>query len=139
MKLNIKFVTNINRDAKDNEVIFVNKKTIKSKYLKPLNKSIFSSKLFNEQNFLKKDYNDKSYIFVNCTKSELSIDYEKMGSKLYEFLTKNKIEASFINSSNNSLTSVQLEKILHGAQLKSYDFNIYRTAKKNKIANNNLL
>ena len=132
MKLNIKFATNINRDAKDNEVIFVNKKTIKSKYLKPLNKSIFASKLFLEKNFLKKDYNDKSYIFVNCTKSKVSLDYEKMGSRFYEFLISNKIEASFINSVNNSLTSVQLEKILHGAQLKSYDFSIYKTEKKNK-------
>ena len=132
MKLNLKFATKIPKDAKDNEVIFINQKTIKSKYLKPLNKSIFSSKLFLEKNFLKKDYNDKSYIFVNCTKSKASLDYEKMGSRLYEFLISNKIEASFINSVNNSLTSVQLEKILHGAQLKSYDFSIYKTEKKNK-------
>ena len=132
MKLNLKFATKIPKDAKDNEVIFINQKTIKSKYLKPLNKSIFSSKLFLEKNFLKKDYNDKSYIFVNCTKSKVSLDYEKIGSRFYEFLISNKIEASFINSVNNSLTSVQLEKILHGAQLKSYDFTIYKTEKKNK-------
>ena len=74
MKLNLKFATKIPKDARDNEVIFVNKETIKSKYLKPLDKSIFSSKLFLEQNFLKKDYNDKSYIFVNCNKSKVSLD-----------------------------------------------------------------
>ncbi len=132
MKLNLKFAIKISKDASDNEVIFVNQKTIKSKYLKSLNKSIFSSKLFLEKNFLKKDYNDKSYIFVNCTKSKVSIDYEKTGSKLYEFLIGNKIETSFINFENNSLTNVQLEKILHGVKLKSYDFSIYKTKKKNK-------
>ena len=35
---------------------------------------------------------------------------------------------------NKSLTNVQLEKFLHGAQLKSYSFNLYKTdKKKNKL------
>ncbi len=132
MNLNLKFISKKPKDINDNEIIFLKDKSIKIKYLRPLNKSLFSSKLFLEQNFLKKDYNDKSYIFVNCTKSNLSLDYEKKGSKLYEFLRENKIENSFINIGNNSLTNVQLEKILHGAQLKSYNFSIYKTDKKNK-------
>ena len=41
-----------------------------------------------------------------------------------------KIENSIISEINNSLTNVQLEKILHGAQLKSYEFEIYKTNKK---------
>ena len=135
MKLNLKFVSTI---PKDNEIIFLKQNRITSKSFQPLNKSIFSSKLFLEHNFLKKDYKNKSYIFVNCTKSKLSLDYEKIGSKLYKFLVENKIENSFINVGNNSLTSVQLEKMLHGAQLKSYDFSIYKTQKKNKYLNTNL-
>ena len=62
MKLNLKFVNKISKDANDNEVIFFNQKNIKSKYLKSLNKSIFSTKVFLQNSFLKKDYNDKSYI-----------------------------------------------------------------------------
>ena len=132
MNLNLKFISKKPKDINDNEIIFVKDKSIKIKYLQPLNKSLFSSKLFLEQNFIKKDYNNKSYIFVNCTKSNLSLDYEKKGSKIYEFLRENKIENSFINIGNNSLTNVQLEKILHGAQLKSYNFSTYKTDKKNK-------
>ena len=138
MNLNLKFISKIPKDIKDNEIIFLKDKSIKSKYLQPLNKSLYSSKLFLEQNFLKKDYKNISYIFVNCSKSNLSLDYEKKGSKLYEFLRENKIENSFINVGNNSLTNVQLEKILHGAQLKSYDFSIYKTDKKNKNSYTNL-
>ncbi len=126
------------KQAKDNEVIFLKQKKLKSNYLKLLGNSVFSSKLFNEQNFLKKDYNNKSYVFVNCTKSKISLDFEKLGSKLYVFLKDNKIENSIIVDSNNSLSSVQLEKILHGAQLKSYDFSVYKTEKKKKDVNINL-
>ena len=136
MTLNLKFITKIPKQAKDNEIIFLKEKNIKSNYLKPLVKSVFLSKLFNHQNFLKKDYNGKSYVFVNCIKSKKSLEFEKLGSKLFEYLKSNKIENSIVNDSNNKLTGVQLEKILHGFQLKSYNFNIYKTEnKKNEIIN----
>ncbi len=136
MKLNLKFVTKIPRLASGNEIIFLKQKKMKSTYLKSIDKSVFSSKLFNDQNFLKRDYNNKSYIFVNCTKSKISLEFEKLGSKLFEYLKANKIENSIIIENNNTLTNVQLEKILHGFQLKSYNFNIYKTEnKKNEIIN----
>ncbi len=131
MKLNLRFVSKISKQAKDNEIIFLKKK-LKGDYFKPLIKSVFSSKLFNEKDFLLKDYNNKSYIFVNCSNSKISLDFEKLGSKLYEFLKNNRIENSIINHNNISLTNVQLEKILHGINLKSYEFSIYKTD-KNKI------
>ena len=135
MKLNLNFVKITPKEAKDHEVIFLTQKNIKSKYPQPLNKSLFSNRLLQEQNFLKRDYNNKSYIFVNCTKFKLSLDYEKIGSKLFEFLKNNKIENSHINVVNNSLTNVQLERVLHGAQLKSYNFSIYKTDKKKQNLN----
>ena len=132
MSLNLKFVTRAPKGARDNEIIFLKQKSIKSTRLKSLSKSIFSSKLLNENNFLKKDYNNRSYIFVDCTKLKTSLDFEKLGSRLYIFLKDNKIENSNFDEINNSLTNVQLEKILHGAKLKSYDFGIYKTDLKNK-------
>ncbi len=131
MKLNLKFTTKIAKPTKYTEIIFLKQKKMKTNYLKSIGKSIFSNKLFNDQNFLKKDYNNKSYVFVNCTNSKISLDFEKLGSKLYAFLKDFKIENSIISEINNSLTNVQLEKILHGAQLKSYEFGIYKTNKKN--------
>ena len=91
MKLNLNFVNKVPKIAKDNEIILLTKKVIKNKEIKQLSKSVFSNKLFSEQNFLAKDYNDKSYIFVNCTKSKISLDFEKLGSKLYVFLKKNRL------------------------------------------------
>ena len=70
MKLNLNFVNKVPKIAKDNEIILLTKKVIKNKVIKKLSKSVFSNKLFSEQNFLAKDFNDKSYIFVNCSKSK---------------------------------------------------------------------
>ena len=138
MKLNLKFLGKISNQNKDTEIIFLKQKNLKSNYLKKISKSVFSSKLFNEQKFLYKDYENKSFVFANCINSKYSLDFEKLGSKLYEFLKNNKIENSKIVDANNSLTSNQLEKILHGLQLKSYDFSLYKTEKKNKEININL-
>ena len=103
MNLNLNFVSKVPKIAKDSEIILLPQKVIKNKEIKKLSKSVFSNKLFSEQNFLAKDYNDKSYIFVNCTKSKISLDFEKLGSKLYVFLKENKKENSFINVENNDL------------------------------------
>jgi len=137
MKLNLKFVTKIPKEAKDNEIIFLKDKNIKNKILKPLNKYIFSNKLFSEKNFLTKNINNKTYLFVNCTKSKTTLDFEKLGSELYLYLRNYKIENSFIDCDISSLININLEKLLHGAQLKSYDFSIYKSD-KNKNINNNL-
>ena len=95
MKLNLKFVNKIPSQSGQNEIIFLKQKNLKIKDLKSLEKSIFSSKLFIELKFLKKDYNNKSYVFVNCTTSKISLDFEKLGSKLFSFLKDNKIGKNF--------------------------------------------
>ena len=70
MKLNLNFVNKVPKIAKDNEIFLLTQKVIKNKEIKKLSKSVFSNKLFIEKNLLTKDYNDKSYIFVNCIKSK---------------------------------------------------------------------
>jgi leucyl aminopeptidase len=136
MKLNLNFVTKTTRLGQDNEIIFFKSKKLKSKYLNIIKGNIFSNKLFLEKNFVKTDYKDKSFVLVNCTKCKLSLDFEKIGSNLYNFLKDNKIENSFINVNSNSLTNVELEKTLHGAQLKSYDFSIYKSDKNKSFQTN---
>ena len=136
MKLNLNFVTKTTRLGQDNEIIFFKSKKLKSKYLNIINDNIFSNKLFLEENFVRRDYNDKSFVLVNCTKCKVSLDYEKIGSNLYKFLNDNKIENSFINANSNSLTNIELEKTLHGAQLKSYDFSFYKSDKSKAFQTN---
>ncbi len=129
MKLKLDFISKTPKEAKDNEIILVKDKTSKNKIFKYLNKSLFSNKLFLEKKFLLKSINDKNYIFVNSMSSKTSLDYEKLGSQLYIFLKNNKINKLFLLPNLSDLTSVQLEKFLHGAQLKSYEFNVYKTDK----------
>ncbi len=137
MKLKLHFINKVPKEARDNEIILVKDKSSKNKILKSLNKSLFNNKLFLEKKFLVQNIKEKNYIIVNCLDTKNSLHYEKLGSKLYTFLNDTNIENSFLASNTSYLTSVQLEKFLHGAQLKSYDFNVYKTD-KSKIQTNNL-
>ena len=135
MKLKLDFVNKVPKEAKDNEIILVKDKATKNKILKSLNKSLFTNKLFIEKKFFTQNIKDKNYIFVNCMNCKKSLDYEKIGSQLYVFLKVNKIDKSFLASNSSNLSSVQLEKFLHGAQLKSYEFNLYKTDKAKNETN----
>ncbi len=136
MKLKLEFVVKVPKEASDSEVILLKDKTAKNKLVKSLIKSLFNNKLFLERKIVTQNISGKTYIFVNCAKSKTSLDFEKIGSKLYVYLEHNKIEKSFFDPSLSTLTNIQLEKFLHGAQLKSYNFNIYKTDKtKNLITN----
>ena len=136
MKLKLDFTSKVPKLARDNQVILLKDKKTKNKIDKFSKNSLFSNKLFLEKKFLSYNIKDKNCIFVNCMKSKTSLDYEKLGSDLYIFLKNNKIENSFFDPSLSNLTNVQLEKLLHGAQLKSYNFDVYKTEKsKNVIIN----
>ena len=133
MKLKLDFVTKVPKVAKDNQVILIKDKTTQNKIVKSLNKSLYDNKLFLETKFLIQNLNNKTYILVNCMNSKSSLDYEKLGSNLFLFLKNNKIEKSFFETNLSKITSIQLEKFLHGAQLKSYEFNVYKTDKSKNI------
>ena len=109
MKLKLNFVTKVPKVARDNQVILLNNENTQNKIVKSLNKSIFANKLFSERKFLIQNINDKIYIFVNCTKSKTSLDYEKLGSNLFLFLKNNKIEKSFFETNLSKITNIQLE------------------------------
>ena len=79
-----------------------------------------------------RDRDRVNYIFINCIEQKKSSDFENIGSKLFDYLSSNKIENSFFNLSLLKVTNVQIERILHGATLKSYSFQIYKTKKNNK-------
>ncbi len=136
MKLKLDFVTKVPKVAKDNQVILIKDKTTQNKIVKSLNKSLYDNKLFLETKFLIQNLNNKTYILVNCMNSKSSLDYEKLGSNLFLFLKNNKIEKSFFETNLSKITSIQLEKFLHGAQLKSYEFNVYKTDKSKNITTN---
>ena len=56
---------------------------------------------------------------------------------IYSFFLKIiKLRKSFFETNSSNLTNIQLEKFLHGAQLKSYEFNVYKTDKSKNLTTN---
>ena len=130
MKLKLNFVSKSSKLAVKNELIFINNKNFKHKSLNQ--KEIFENELFKEKKIIQRNHHKDNYIFINCIDKKKSSDFENIGSKLFDFLSKNKIENSFFNLVSLKITNTQIERILHGANLKSYSFEIYKTKKNIK-------
>ena len=135
MNIKVNFISKLPKAKALNEIVFIKDKKIKNSILNSILKSILDNKLFQDQLFFQKEYKNLNYIFVNCKKLTISSDYENIGSKLFDYLKKNKIENSYIDTRKLDISGLQLEKAIHGAKLKSYNFNIYKSDNKN---NNNL-
>ncbi len=129
MKLKINFLTKILKGNAKNELIFINNRNFKHKTLNQ--KEIIHNELFKEKKIIQRNHEEGNYILINCIDQKKSSDFENIGSKLFDFLSTNKIENIFFNLSLLKITNVQIERILHGATLKSYSFEIYKTKKKN--------
>ena len=129
MKLKLNFVNKIPKLAAKNEIIFINNKNFKHKKLNQ--KEIIANELFKEKKIIQRNEDKDTYIIINCIDNKNSSDFENIGSKLFEFLSNNKIENACFNLNLTKITNPQIERILHGATLKSYSFEIYKTKKKN--------
>ena len=116
MKLKLNFVSKNPKLAVKNELIFINNKNFKHKTLDQ--KEIIDNELFKEKKIIQRNQDKVNYIFINCIEQKKSSDFENIGSKLFDFLSNNKIENTFFNLSSLKITNVQIERILHGATLK---------------------
>jgi len=133
MKLKVNFISKLAKAKTVNEIVFVKNKKINNKNLNSILKLILDNELFQEKLFVQREYKNSNYIFVNCKNSSLSSEYENIGSKLFDYLENNKLQSSFIDTNKININNLQLEKIIHGAKLKSYCFDIYKSnIKKNK-------
>jgi len=140
MNIKVNFTVKLSKGKAVNEIVFVKDKKVKNNVLNSILKSVLDNQLFQDQLFIQREYNNTNYIFINCKKLSMSSDYENIGSKLFDYLKKNKIENSYIDISKIDISHVQLEKAIHGAKLKSYNFNIYKSNnKKNKNINLNVV
>jgi len=140
MNIKVNFTSKLSKAKTANEIVFVKGKKIKNSVLSSILKSVLDNQLFQDQLFIQREYKNTNYIFINCKKLSMSSDYENIGSKLFDYLKKNKIENSYVNISKIDISHVQLEMIIHGAKLKSYNFNIYKSNnKKNKNINLNVV
>ena len=140
MTLKVNFINNYKKKGTFYELVFVKDFKIKNTDLSSIFQFAKNHPLFREDLFYQKESKNINYIFANCNNIKLSHDYEKIGSMLFDYLKKNKIVNSNILLKNNNLDYIQVERIIHGAKLKSYDFEIYKSnKKKNDTININVI
>ena len=86
-----------------------------------------------EKKILHINLNDKQNLIIIKTKTnQKSIDNEKLGAKFFDFINSNSIvKVLFIdrNFFDKSLTKKFIEEFFHGIELKSYEFNKYKSKK----------
>ncbi len=84
---------------------------------------------------------DKKLIIILTAKKNDFFQSEKLGAKFYDYIKTNNINDVLIIGSNFKSVSnkIEFESFLHGAELKSYEFNLYKSKNKNKIINLNVL
>ena len=86
------------------------------------------------------EFDQKVMIILIVNKND-SQQAEQLGSKFYDYIKDNDIDNVLIlgSSSSSIKNKIKLDEFLHGAELKSYEFNLYKTKKTNKIINFNIL
>ena len=91
-----------------------------------LNKSLKKNKIIS----INEDF-DQKLIVIYLTKRTGELESEKLGAKLYDFVKNNEINHIYIEAPIDK-NLINFDSFIHGAELKSYEFNLYKTA-KNKI------
>jgi len=126
-----------------NTAIFLEKNTKISEF-----KGIFEDSINQKLlNYLKKSKNiknnkidsinidfDQRIIIIMLSDKNSAQASEELGAKFYDYVKKNEIDQTTIIGSNFSSThnKILLNQFLHGAELKSYEFNLYKTKKQKK-------
>ncbi len=98
------------------------------KFLK-LGRDLKENKIFT----LNQDF-DQKIVVIYLAKVNDELESEKLGAKFFDFIKSSEIFDIYINK---PLTKnfLNLASFLHGAELKSYDFNLYKSKKNKKITN----
>ena len=99
------------------------------------NKKNKDNKIFS----LNLDFDQKLIIILLVKKNDF-FQSEKIGARFYDYAKNNDVNEVLILGSNFSsvIHNINFDSFLHGAELKSYEFNLYKTKKKNKVINFNI-
>ena len=116
----------------------INKISLKNQS-KQIERSINSFKS-KDKNFLSLNINPtQKIILIKIEKIQNSTEIEKIGAKFFNYIKSNSIFDVTIFNNNIRETSNKnpnfLDEFLHGAKLKSYNFNKYKSKRKNEIFN----
>ncbi len=84
---------------------------------------------------------DQKLIIIFLAKNNNQLESEKLGAKFFGFVKSNEVYDIFINGPDffhSKKPNINFDSFVHGAELKSYEFNLYKTKKKNKVINFNI-
>ncbi len=98
------------------------------------NKNLKEDKIFS----INKEFDEK-IIVVFLSKSNSALEFEKLGGKFFDFLKKNEIDDILIKSPSVNRSKLKytesFSSFIHGLELKSYEFKLYKTIKNKKAIN----
>ena len=77
---------------------------------------------------------DEKIVLIYDIKASTETEYEKLGAKFFDFLKKNEIYDIKVVTPKKLKSNFYLS-FIHGAELKSYDFTLYKTKKSKKNTN----
>ncbi len=145
MSIKIRLKNSLNEKKVKNHVFFTNQdfkinglsKLPIFKISNIVNKTINSNRI-DKKNFLSFNINpSQKIILIKIENNQSSIDVEKIGADFYSYLKSNSfLKSTFyeINIRNtNSNNQYFFDEFIHGLELKSYEFNKYKSQKENKI------
>ena len=141
MTIQINYKTSYSKKVSSNLVLFVDEKFNISRLKEYISNSEFSyiSDLLKNSD-LKKDLlvfeiNSKKSIFLVSIKKDITTsDIENLGAKFHSYINYDKKNEYYVNSDTaSSKIKNFVSYFLHGAKLKSYEFNIYKSKKNKKL------
>ena len=145
MSIKIRLKNSLNEKLVKNHVFFANHDFKISgfnnlsifKHSNFINKSISSNKS-DDKSFLSFDISPtQKILLIKLKNNQSSHDIEKIGADFYSYLKANSfLKSSFyeINIRNVNLNNRNFfDEFIHGVELKSYEFNKYKSKKENKI------
>jgi len=102
-----------------------------------IKKSISSNK-FDNKNFLSFDIGPtQKILLIKIKNNQTSLDIEKIGADFYSYLKSNSFfKTTFYEVNIRNVSSDNqyfFDEFIHGLELKSYEFNKYKSKKENKI------
>jgi len=147
MSIQINYKNNSFNKPSSNVVLFVEENfniSGQKKYLSNTEFSYINDLLKNsdlKKNLLFFEINSKKKIFLISVKKKLETsDVESLGAEFYGYINYDKKSDYFVNSDSiNSKIENFLGHFLHGLKLKSYEFNIYKSKKNEKIISINVI
>ena len=94
-----------------------------------------------KKNIISFNLNSKKKIFlINIKKNPNNYEIENLGAEFFEFIKELSIKNLFINAQTLEKENKNfISHFLHGLKLRSYEFNIYKSTKGEKVINLNVL